>query len=80
MRKTYRYELYHQSNVIQIGNLLDDLHQVHVLKLQRRYYRMFGKYISAYTMNRHITKLKRRTKPHWETITESSRPRCCVPY
>lgn len=68
MRKTYRYELYHQSNVIQIGNLLDDLHQVHVLKLQRRYYRMFGKYISAYTMNRHITKLKRRTKPHWKQL------------
>ena len=42
--KTEKYELSHQSNMIQIGNLLDDLHGAHVdlLLLQRRYYRLFG--------------------------------------
>ncbi|RKU18940.1 transposase [Candidatus Poribacteria bacterium] len=68
--KTYKYELSHQSNTIQLGNLLDDLHQVHVhvIRLQRRYYRLFGKYISASTMNAHIAKLKKRTKPHWKQL------------
>ena len=68
--KTYKYELSHQSNTLRLGNLLDDLHQVHVhvLRLQRRYYRLFGKYISAYTMNAHIAKLKKRTKPHWKQL------------
>ena len=38
--KTYKYEFSHQSNLIQIGNLIDDGHDVHVhlLRLQRRYH------------------------------------------
>ena len=42
--KAHKYELYHQDNLIKIGNLIDDLHGVHVhlIKLQRRYYSMFG--------------------------------------
>ena len=65
--KTYKYEFSHQSNLIQIGNLIDDLHSVHVhvLRLQRRYYRLFGKYASLSRILKHITKLKQRTKPHW---------------
>ena len=68
--KTYKYELYHQSNIIQIGNLIDDLHSVHVhlLLLQRRYYRLFGKYASLSRILKHITKLKRTTKPHWNQL------------
>ncbi len=65
--KTYKYEFSHQSNIIMLGNLIDDLHGVHVhlLLLQRRYYRLFGKYASLSCILKHITKLKRRTKPHW---------------
>lgn len=68
--KTYKYELYHQSNIIQIGNLIDDLHSVHVhlLLLQRRYYRLFGKYASLSRILKHITKLKWTTKPHWNQL------------
>ena len=65
--KTFKYEFFHQSNLIQIGNLIDDSHRVHVhlMRLQRRYYRLFGKYASLSDMLKHITKLKRTTKPHW---------------
>ncbi len=65
--KTYKYELSHQSNLIQIGNLIDDLHSVHVhlLRLQRRYYRIYSKYASLSRILKHITKLKQRTKTHW---------------
>ena len=68
--KTEKYELYHQSNIIQIGNLIDDLHSVHVhlLLLQRRYYRIYSKYASLSRILKHITKLKRRTKPHWNQL------------
>ena len=70
MRKTYKYKLQHQSNTIKLGNMLDDMHQIHVhiMRLQRRYYRLFGKNISAFTMNRHVAKLKKRTKPHWKAL------------
>ena len=68
--KTEKYELYQQSNILQIGNLIDDLHGVHVhlLQLQRRYYRIYGKYAFFARICRHITKLKRRTKPHWNAF------------
>ena len=68
--KTYKYEFYHQSNMVQIGNLLDDLHSVHVhiLRLQRRYYRIYGKYAAFGRICAHITKLKNRTKPHWKQL------------
>ena len=70
MRKTYKYELSHQDNNILLGNLIDDMYQIHChfLKLQRRYYRMFKKYIPKKRMNKHLTKLKKRTKPHWKHL------------
>ena len=50
--------------------MLDDMHQIHVhiMRLQKRYYRIFGKNISAYRMNAHVAKLKNRTKPHWKHL------------
>ena len=63
----FKYEFFHQSNMLQIGNLIDDLHGVHVhlLRLQRRYYRIYGKYASLSRILKYITKLKQRTQPHW---------------
>ena len=70
MRKTYKYKLQSQSNVIKIGNMLDDMWQIHVhiMRLSRRYYRMFGRNLSAYRINAHIVKLKKRTQPHWADL------------
>lgn len=50
--------------------MLDDMHQIHVhiMRLQRRCYRIYGKNVSARTMMKHITKLKKRTKPHWNQL------------
>ena len=68
--KTYKYEFSHQSNLIQIGNLIDDGHSVHVhlLRLQRRYHRLFGKYAPLSRPLKHITKLKQRTTEHWKHL------------
>ncbi len=70
MRKSYKYKLYNQKNNIRLGNLIDDLHQIHVhfMKLQRRYYKIYKGYISLKRMNKHLTKLKRTTKPHWNSL------------
>ena len=69
-RLTYKYKIRNQKNTIKLGNLIDDLWQVHVhiMRLQRRYYRIYGPNISAWTMNKHLTKLKRTTKPHWKRL------------
>ncbi len=70
MRKTYKYKIQHQSNTIKLGNMLDDMHKIHVhiMRLQKRYYRRYKKNISAYRMNAHVAKLKKRTKPHWKHL------------
>ena len=70
MRKTYKYKLQNQSNTIKLGNMLDDMHRIHVhiVHLDRRYYRMFGKNISLTRLNAHVAQLKKRTKPHWAAL------------
>ena len=70
MRKTYKYKIQNQSNTIKIGNMIDDMWciHVHIMRLQRRYYRMFGKNLSAYRLNAHVARLKKRTKPHWKAL------------
>ena len=70
MRKTYKYKLQNQSNAIKLGNMLDDMWDIHVhiMRLQRRYYRIFGKNLSAYRINAHIAKLKKRIKPQWAAL------------
>ena len=80
--KTYKYEFSHQSNLIQIGNLIDDLHDVHVhlLRLQRRYHRISRKYAPLSRILKHITKLETADKKALEPPTESSYPRCCDAY
>lgn len=70
MRVTYKYELYHQSNIIQLGNIIDDMHEVHkhFLALCKRYYKIYGKYPGKYILTKHLTKLKKTTKPHWNQL------------
>ena len=53
-----------------MGNMLDDLGDVHnhFLALEKRYYRIYGKYASRYRLQPHLTKLLQRTKRHWAWI------------
>lgn len=50
--------------------MLDDLADVHnhFLKLEKRYYRIYGKYAGRYKLQPHLTKLLKRTKKHWAWI------------
>ena len=68
--KTYKYPLYDQSNTIRIGNLLDDMWQVHEYfhKWQRQRYQDGLPYVGYAAMCLHVTELKRTTHPHWKAL------------
>ena len=69
--KTYKYPLGKQSNTIRIGNLLDDMWQVHEYfhKWQRQRYKDdWLPYANYAAMCAHLTELKRTTHPHWNAL------------
>ena len=50
--------------------MLDELGDVHnhFLALEKRYYRIYGKYAGRYRLQPHLTKLLQRTHKHWAWI------------
>ena len=80
MRKASKFKLQNQSNIVKIGNMLDDMWQIHlhIMLLARRYYRIFGKNLSALPDKGTHCETQKRTKPHWARFTESSCARRCV--
>ena len=69
--RTYKYKIRNHPKNMRLGNLLDELADVHnhFLKLEKRYYRIYGKYAGRYRLQPHLTKLLQRTKQHWAWIT-----------
>ena len=68
--RTYKYKIRNHPKNKRLGNLLDDLADVHnhFLRLEKRYYRIYGKYAGRYRLQPHLTKLLKRTKKHWAWI------------
>ena len=69
-RRTYKYQIREHPQNMRLGNMLDDLCDVHnhFLKLEKRYYRIYGKYAGRYRLQPHLTKLLQRTHKHWAWI------------
>ncbi len=67
---TYKYLIGKQSNTIRIGNLLDDMWQVHEYfhKWQRQRYKDGLPYANHIVMSAHVKDLKRTTHPHWNAL------------
>lgn len=68
---TYKYRLYsndknkHLHQAIDISGLIWN----HCVALQRRYYRLTGKYIHKYDLRNHIARLRNRSKyAHWKLV------------
>ena len=67
MRKTFQYKLYRNKRTrklhrqIHVGGAIHN----HVIALHKRYYRRYKKYVSLYTMNAHLAKLKKLAKYAW---------------
>ena len=68
--KTYKYKFGDQSNCIRLGNLLDDMWQVHEYfhKWQRQRWTDGLAYANYNVMSAHLTELKRTTHPHWNAL------------
>ncbi|MCG9133588.1 transposase [Candidatus Poribacteria bacterium] len=68
--KTYKYPFGHQANCIRIGNLLDDMWQVHEYfhKWQRQRYKDGLPYANYTAMSAHLTGLKQTTHLHWNAL------------
>ena len=68
--KTYKYPLYDPSNTIRIGNLLDDMWQVHVYfhKWIRQRHKAGLPYVGYEGMCDHLKLLKETPRPHWNTL------------
>lgn len=66
--KTYKFKLYNSKRNKHLHKQIELACEIynHSIALQKRYYRMYGKYISLYTMQKHIAKLKKLHKyRHW---------------
>ena len=68
--RTYKYKIRNHPQNKRLGNMLDDLADVHnhFLRLEKRYYRIYGKYAGRYRLQPHLTKLLQRTHQHWAWI------------
>ena len=69
-RRTSKYQIREHPQNMRLGNMLDDLCDVHnhFLALEKRYYRIYGKYAGRYRLQPHLTKLLQRTHKHWAWI------------
>ena len=69
-RRVYKYQLREHPQNKRLGNMLDDLGDVHnhFLALEKRYYRRYGLYAGRYRLQPHLTKLLKRTKQQWAWI------------
>ena len=68
---TYKFKLYTSKKNRYLHNQIDLAGEIynHCIALHKRYYKMYHKYLSCYTLNRHITKLKHLPKyNHWRVL------------
>lgn len=71
VRMTYKYQLYNSKHNRYLDRAIDIAAQIwnHCIALHRRYYRMYGKFLSANRLKVFLTKLKKREKyVHWNLL------------
>ena len=69
---SYKYNIYHSKKTKHLDKMLRECCFVwnHALALQRRYYRLFGKYIPVGKMQKHFSKRIKRNLLHSQTVQE----------
>ena len=73
--KAYKFKLYnHKRNkhLLRQINLAAEIYN-HCIALHKRYYRLYGKHLSANTLKKHLTKLKKLDKyTHWNQLASQA--------
>ncbi len=75
MMQTYKFKMYSNHGNRELHKTIDGHASVwnHCVSLQRRYYAIYGKYISKFRLINHISKLKRLAKfAHWNQLPSQS--------
>ena len=69
---SYKYNIYNSRKTKYLDKMLRECCFVwnHALALQRRYYKLFGKYISVGKMKKHFAKRIKRNLLHSQTVQE----------
>jgi putative transposase len=69
--RTYKYKLYktkkdkHIHNIINISGIIYN----HCIALHKRYYKLYGKHLNKFQLQKHLTKLKKRDKyAFWKKV------------
>ena len=62
MLLTYKYKLYNAKKNKRLGELINIAGVIynHCIALNKRYYKLYGKSLNKYKLQKHITKLKKR--------------------
>ena len=70
IRRTYKYQLYRTKKTEYLDAEIELARQIwnHCLALQKRYYRIYGKYISANRMKVFVTRLRRNKYSEWQDL------------
>ena len=68
--RTNKYEIRKHPKNKSLGNLLDDMHEVHKYfhLWQRQRYKDGLPYANYHAMSAHLTELKKMTHPHWQGL------------
>lgn len=68
--RSYKYQLYRSKKTKYLDDEIEIARQIwnHCLALQKRYYRMYGKYISANRMKVFVASLRRKKFPEWQKL------------
>jgi putative transposase len=71
IRKTYQFKLYQSKKLSTLHDQVNVSGIIwnHCVALHKRYYRLFGKSLNVYQLQKHITKLKKREKyAFWKLV------------
>lgn len=68
-----KYKLYRTKKLKKLTEMTATAGRIwnHCVALQQRYFRMYGKYVGLYRMQKHIAKLRNKN-PYWKVLTAQS--------
>jgi putative transposase len=71
MIRTYKYKLYNNKKLKHIHNTINisGIIYNHCIALHKRYYKLYGKHLNKFQLQKHLTKLKKRDKySFWKKV------------
>lgn len=68
--KTYKFKLYKNKKNKHLDDGINIAASIwnYCIAMHRRYYRVYGKHLSANKLKKHITKIKKTLHPEWQTL------------